>query len=255
MVERNFFHPKGVVPYLEAGTGPNLLFLHGAFAMPQAYEPILALLSKTYHIIAPTHPGHGKSFKIPELWTYIDYIETYKQLIKQLEFSPSLIVGHSFGGAFALSLGSYFPSTPIIAIEAAGLPFPFIVKDFLTSLFKEGEVAIKKDTNMQTVQELGRAARALVVSFGQHPENIPWFYRNGPTLDLTTTLSALTNPVGLMWGEHDKVVPMSVGERMRTLIPHSILKTYPGFEHNYVITQPEFSHKEILEMVSFMTEK
>jgi pimeloyl-ACP methyl ester carboxylesterase len=253
MVERNFFHPQGAVPYLEGGNGPNLLFLHGAFAMPSAYEPLLTLLAKSFHVIAPTHPGHGKSFKISQLWTYADYIEMYRQLIKQLEFTPSVIVGHSFGGAFALSLASEAKNASIILLESAGLPFPFIVKDFMSALFREGEDAIRKDPNMQTVQELGRAARALVVSFGQHPENIPWFYRYGPTLDLTTTLTVLTNPVGILWGENDKVVPLSVGEKMKALIPHSLFKTYPGFEHNYIITQPEFTCREILEMLTLIS--
>lgn len=253
MVERIYSHQNGAVPYLEGGSGPNLLFLHGAFAMPQAYEPLLTLLSQTFHVIAPTHPGHGQSFKISQVWTYADYIETYRQFMKDLEYTPSVIVGHSFGGAFALSLAPGVQNASIVGIETAGLPFPFIVKDFLISLFKEGEDAIKKDPNMQTVQELSRAARALTVSFGQHPENIPWFYRYGPTLDLTALLTTLPNPVGLLWGENDTIVPLSVGERMRSLIPHSLLKTYPGFEHNYVITQPEFTHKEILETLTILS--
>jgi pimeloyl-ACP methyl ester carboxylesterase len=253
MVERIYSHKNGTVPYLEGGSGPNLLFLHGAFAMPHAYEPLLTLLSQTFHVIAPTHPGHGKSFKISQVWTYTDYIDMYRQFMKDIRCTPSVIVGHSFGGAFALSLASDVPNAEIIVLESAGLPYPFIVKDFLVSLFKEGEEAIKKDPNMQTVQELSRAAHALTVSFGQHPENIPWFYRYGPTLDLTALLTTLPNPVGLLWGENDTIVPLSVGERMRSLLPYSILKTYPGFKHNYVITQPEFTHAEILEMLSILS--
>jgi pimeloyl-ACP methyl ester carboxylesterase len=253
MEERIYIHPQGAVPYLEGGTGPHLLFLHGAFAMPQAYGPLLNLLSDHFHVIAPTHPGHGRSFNISSLWSYADYVNTYAQFITSLNFSPSVFVGHSFGGAFSFSLAPNFPDAKIIALDAAGLPFPFIVKNFLASLVKEGEAAIKKDPNMQTMQELSNAARALAVTFGKHPENIPWFYRHGPTLDLTATLTNLKNPIGLLWGESDTVVPLSVGEKIKAMIPHAILKTYPGFEHDYAVTQPEFTHTEILEMLSLIS--
>jgi pimeloyl-ACP methyl ester carboxylesterase len=229
MEERIFTHTQGAVPYLEGGEGPHLLFLHGAFAMPQAYGPLLTLLSEHFHVFAPTHPGHGLSFHISALWSYDDYIQTYIQFITSLSLSPSVILGHSFGGAFSLSLASHYPDAKIIVMDTTGLPFPFIVKDFLSSLLKEGEDAIKKDPNRQTMQELSNAARALAVTFGKHPENIPWFYRHGPTLDLSTTLSSLKNPIGLLWGENDSIVPLSVGERIKSMIPHAILKTYPGF--------------------------
>jgi pimeloyl-ACP methyl ester carboxylesterase len=252
VTEHNYLHPNGTIPYLEDGNGPNLLFLHGAFAMPQAYKPLLTLLSLSFHVIAPTHPGHGRSLNISSLWSYADYIQTYEEFIEKLEFSPSVIVGHSFGGALSLSLGSMVKNVCIIAMDSVGLPFPFIVKDFLTALLEEGDDAFKKDPNMQTLQELGRAAGALAVTFGKHPENIPWFYRHGSTLDLSETLSSFSNPLGLLWGEHDRVVPLSVGERIKTLVPQAILKTYPGFEHNYPITQPEFTYKEVMEMVSYL---
>ena len=251
MTEHTYIHPNGAISYLEGGNGPNLLFLHGAFAMPQAYEPLLTLLSNSFHVVAPTHPGHGRSFNISELWSYVDYIQIYKEFIEALKFSPSVIVGHSFGGALSLSLGSLVKNAGIIVMDSVGLPFPFIVKDFLAALLEEGDEAIKKDPNMQTLQELGRAAGALTVTFGKHPENIPWFYRHGSTLDLSATLASLSNPLGLLWGENDKVVPLSVGEKIKTIVSHAILKTFPGFEHNYPITQPEFTHKEIMEMVSY----
>jgi pimeloyl-ACP methyl ester carboxylesterase len=122
--------------------------------MPHVYEPLLDLLSKHYHVVAPTHPGHGRSFPINELWSYDDYVVAYSQFIASLSDRPQIFVGHSFGGALSFSLARNFPHASVIAIDTAGLPFPFIVKDFLSALVREGEGALKKNPDVSTIKEL-----------------------------------------------------------------------------------------------------
>jgi pimeloyl-ACP methyl ester carboxylesterase len=250
MNEHVYLHPKGPIPYLEGGKGKTLLFLHGAFGTPHAYVPLLELLSLTYHVIAPTHPGHGSSFHISPLWKYMDYIDVYLQFIAEKKLTPFVIVGHSFGGAFALSLSDRLKTVRTVGIDAAGLPFPFIVKDFLAALVKEGRDAFAEDPDLQTVQELSRAAKSLAITFSKHPENIPWFYRHGPTLDLSHMLRTLTTPVSLLWGESDTIVPLLVGQQMQKIIPNATLTTFAGLKHDYAVTQPEFTHDQIMTVLS-----
>ncbi len=49
--------------YLSAGTGEPLVLLHGAGGGAVLWGPIIDLLSKHFHIIAPDVVGYGKTDK------------------------------------------------------------------------------------------------------------------------------------------------------------------------------------------------
>ena len=48
------------VRYLEGGSGPDLVYLHGAGGVT-AEDPFLAELARTHHVYAPLIPGDEKS--------------------------------------------------------------------------------------------------------------------------------------------------------------------------------------------------
>jgi pimeloyl-ACP methyl ester carboxylesterase len=248
-IERTVKLSFGDVPYLEGGEGPALFFLHGAFAMPHAYEPFLNLLSKYYRVIAPTHPGHGLSFKVDEKWRYFDYLETYKELLQVINITPAVLMGHSFGGCLALSLALTYPEVPVIALDPVGLPFKTDISDFLRGLVNEGEEALRVRPNLTTMAELVAAAKVLLITITKHPENIPWFYQHGPTLDITADLCKLNNPVSIFWGENDLIVPLEVGQKMGKLLRHVIFTSFPGLQHDYAVTHPEFTYTESLKVL------
>jgi pimeloyl-ACP methyl ester carboxylesterase len=253
MIEHTVTLSHGTMPYLEAGEGPVILFLHGAFAMPHAYEPLLGLLSLHYRIIAPTHPGHGLSFNVPIEWQYLDFVETYKEFIKVLNICPSFLIGHSFGGAITLSLAADLVQVPIVIMDSIGLPFPTNMREFISAMVKEGEDSLRVRPTLLTVEELVSAAKVMLISETKHPENIPWFSLHGSTLDLSETLRSINHPVGIMWGENDLIVPIDVGKRMLTLLPQAEFVTFAGLQHSYAITHPEFTHDEIRKMLTRLT--
>ena len=48
------------IQVLEAGKGKDLLFLHGAGGV-RPDDPFVGLLAQRHRVIAPSHPGFGKS--------------------------------------------------------------------------------------------------------------------------------------------------------------------------------------------------
>ena len=50
---------RPTIEVIEAGQGPNLLFLHGAGGV--AWAGALPLLARHFHVYAPVLPGFGKS--------------------------------------------------------------------------------------------------------------------------------------------------------------------------------------------------
>ena len=47
------------VNYIEAGSGPDILLLHGWGSSNQVYSGIINLLKDKYHLVAPDFPGCG----------------------------------------------------------------------------------------------------------------------------------------------------------------------------------------------------
>ena len=72
--------PKGAVEYLEGGSGPDLVFLHGAGGIT-ADSPFLAALAAKYHLYAPFLPGYGESEDNPDIRDMLDVtLHTYDVL-------------------------------------------------------------------------------------------------------------------------------------------------------------------------------
>ena len=100
-----------------------------------------------------------------------------------------------------------------------------------------------------TAMELVNAANTAIYNLVHHPENIPWFYQHPRVLDLSAGLAKLSNAVGIMWGEADQVVPLSVGINMAKIIPNCRYISYPGKQHDYAITYPDFTYQELLKLI------
>src|SRR5580658_11315714 len=91
------------IDFLERGSGPPLLFLHAE----NGIEPALAAideLAKTAHVIAPTHPGFGRSELAPGMRSVDDLSYFYLDLLDQLDLADLTVVGVSLGAWIAAEM-------------------------------------------------------------------------------------------------------------------------------------------------------
>jgi pimeloyl-ACP methyl ester carboxylesterase len=90
------------VRMLQGGDGPPLLFLHG-FNGPH-WSPLLDRLSAHYRVLAPEHPGFGRS-AIPDWMQGIgDLALFYLDVLEALDLRDVHLVGHAVGGWIAAEL-------------------------------------------------------------------------------------------------------------------------------------------------------
>ena len=90
---------------LDCGSGAPILFLHGNPDSSILWEAVMAPLSKDFRCIAADLPGFGRSTASadtkPSLQSMANFIDA---LIPALGISgPIYLVGHDFGGIFALA--------------------------------------------------------------------------------------------------------------------------------------------------------
>jgi len=81
----------------DQGSGPTILLLHGAGGL-KAGAPFLRSLSAKARVVAPSHPGFGKS-PLPDWVSSIDDLAyLYLDLLEQLDLRDVTLVGMSMGG-------------------------------------------------------------------------------------------------------------------------------------------------------------
>jgi pimeloyl-ACP methyl ester carboxylesterase len=86
--------------FLEGGTGPSVVLLHGPAEYAAKWMRVFPELVRTHHVIAPDLPGHGVSGADgpPTAERTLTWLA---ELIEQACPSPPALVGHLLGGAIA----------------------------------------------------------------------------------------------------------------------------------------------------------
>ena len=110
------------------GQGPCMLLLHGTGSGNFSWRGLLPLLAEHFTVIAPDLPGHAFSSRGPEgALSLPGMSEGLRALMRQLDLTPQVIVGHSAGAAIGahmvLSHTSLARST-LIGLNPAWLPLP-----------------------------------------------------------------------------------------------------------------------------------
>lgn len=116
----------GRVHLLRGGTGEPVLFLHAAGGAGE-WHPFHGLLAaRGFEVIAPDHPGFGKSDDFPSLDAIDDLVFHYLDVLDALGLERPHVVGGSFGGWIAAELAVYAPDRvgSLTLLSAAGLRLP-----------------------------------------------------------------------------------------------------------------------------------
>lgn len=106
----------------DRGSGPTILLLHGAGGL-KAGAPFLQSLSAKARVVAPSHPGFGKS-PLPDWISSIDDLAyLYLDLIEQLDLRDVTLVGMSMGGwtAAEIAIKNSERLTRIVLADPVGI--------------------------------------------------------------------------------------------------------------------------------------
>lgn len=117
----------GRVHLFRDGSGEPVLFLHaagGAGTWPEFH----ARLARRFDVIAPDHPGFGKSDEFPEAEGVDDLVYHYLDVLDALGLETAHVVGASFGGWIAAERAVAAPHRvrSLVLLSAAGCGCPII---------------------------------------------------------------------------------------------------------------------------------
>ncbi|WP_278262242.1 haloalkane dehalogenase [Nocardia sp. AG03] len=91
------------VHYLDEGSGPPILFCHGAPAWSFLYRHLVTALRDRYRCVAVDYPGFGLSERPADYgYTIAEHTAVVGELIDHLDLDGFVLMGHDWGGPIGL---------------------------------------------------------------------------------------------------------------------------------------------------------
>jgi pimeloyl-ACP methyl ester carboxylesterase len=226
---------------LRAGSGPPLIFLHGASGHV-GWLPFLERLSATFDVIAPEHPGFGFSDDAPWLDRTSDLAYFYLDFIEALKLDGVHLIGTSLGGwvAAELAIRSTARLASLTLVCAVGIvPDGRPIDDLFRISAEENARRFYFDPERARprVELLVKADPGVLVRNRSTVVRLAYPHFANP--DLAKWLHRINVRTLLIWGANDGLVPIRFGETYQRLIPDSSLVVIPEAGHAPFEEKPE----------------
>lgn len=268
-------HAQVNLYYRDEGAGKPLLLIHGFGASTFTWRHIAPALVETHRVIAVDLKGFGQSDKpFDSRYSVYDQAELLAELIESKDLRDLTLVGHSFGGGVALLLAleanerlagrlsrlvlldsiAYPQSIPVF-FRMLDVPLVSQLGVRMVPPTVQTRVALKIayfDDSKITPEEVEAYAAPLKTAAGKHaiihsarqivPEDIATLSERYKSIELPTLI---------MWCDHDRIVPLEVGLKLRRTLPNSKLRLVEDCGHMPQEEQPEATLALIKEFVGY----
>jgi pimeloyl-ACP methyl ester carboxylesterase len=265
-----FVEADGVrLHYLERGSGPTLVLLHGngVFADDFEYSGLVNELSGRYRVIAFDRPGYGYSDR-PRgtVWTPDAQARLLHHALQRIGVDSAIVLGHSWGTMVALAMGLQVPDFVRGLVLLSGYYYPTLRLD--VPLLAPPAIPVIGDLMRYTVSPLiGRMLWPLMSKRAFAPLKVSERFRQLPpwmalrpkqlrasgadaalmvpaAMSLSKRVERLRVPVQIITGTQDKVVrPAIQSERLHAALQDaghaSELHVQPGVGHMVHYAHPE----------------
>ena len=249
--------------YQEQGSGRPLLLIHGFGASTFTWRHVAPGLARDHQVITVDLKGFGQSDKpFDSRYSVYDQAELLVQLIEDKDLRDLTLVGHSFGGGIALLLALETDGrlagriSRLVLLDSIAYPqnIPVffrmldvpVVSQFGIRMVPpsvQTRVALKIayfDDSKITSAEVEAYAAPLKTAAGKHaiihsarqivPEDIAV---------LSERYKTMTLPTLILWCDHDRIVPLEVGIKLRRTLPNSTLRLVEECGHMPQEEQPD----------------
>lgn len=221
------------IHYVEAGSGPHLILLHGLGGSTQNWALNSGPLSKAFHVIIPDQIGFGTSDKPLINYRIATYVDFLDQFCKQLKIERATLVGESMGGWIAAAFTLAFPDRVdrLVLVDAAGYAppanFDYRTLYGLNPSSREGmkklagRIFFNKAFAGDQVMDQFMAQRIGAGDGYTINMIIASMIRGEDFID--NRLEDIRQPTLIVWGREDGLIPLSDGQRFKKDIPNSTL--------------------------------
>jgi len=253
--------------------GTVVILIHGLGASADIWMHNVEAFAKQHRVYVPDLVGFGRSDKPESSFSPLDFIRFLDDFMNILNIERASLVGQSLGGGIALHYTLQFPQKvkKLVLVDSAGLGKEVIWTLRLMSLPLVGElISYPNRKGVEIFFKLAVRNQALVTKdFIDLYYNIfsqPGFQKFllkilrsivnirgarkevlAPYLD---NLSKITQPVLIIWGGMDRVLPLKHAYFGREKLPKAELKIMEGCGHIPFFERSEEFNRLVLTFLS-----
>ena len=242
--------------YLQAGSGPVLLLIHGMGGSLENWRAVIEPLARQHTVVAPDLPGHGASPPGGGDYSLGAFAAGLRDLLFALGLARATLVGHSLGGGIAMQFAYQFPEITerLVLVSSGGLG-PEVSLILRAAALPGADLVIGASAALAS-NVGGTVARGLAL-VGLRPKTdvgeIARGYASLADRDrraaFLATLRAVIDtggqrihggdrhylaegmPILIIWGERDPMIPLQHGQNAHEAIPGSRLEVFEGVRH------------------------
>lgn len=245
--------PAGKIVVWEGGSGPAMIFLHGAGDQAGTWSKIVPEFIGQYHVIVPDIAGHGESepqtgpLKVDTLLASVDAV------VQHAGGKPVILVGNSMGGLLSMLYARQHPQRVARLIVIDG-----------------GVIRGERPDLTLLPQNREQARKLIDAVMDPSSPHVPDFVlddiirdaNHGPIARmadihdiefhlLDNRLGEVHTPIDFVWGASDQLLPLDYAQRMMTDLPASRMTV---LEHCGHIPQRECPAKLVSALQQVLAE-
>jgi abhydrolase domain-containing protein 6 len=221
----------GDLVYWEKGTGPALVFVHGAGDQAGTWSKVAPEFAKSYRVIIPDLAGHGESGPKSGPISIGDEVKGLEILFAELKVQKAILVGNSMGAWVSVLYAYQHPDSVDRLVLVNGGPYRINASYNLMPADREEARLV-----MSSLQDPGSPAIPNFVL-----DDIVRRSHAGPIgrlkqvsqeqFTLDGKLASMKTPADILWGQADKMLGIQYAEKLQAELAASRLTVLPRCGH------------------------
>ncbi len=261
------------IAYLDVGTGPPVILIHGFGGSMWQWEHQQQILSQHFRILTLDLLGSGLSDKPDIEYLPGEMLDFCTGFMDALQIPQATLVGNSMGAGLAIGMALTHPTRIDKLVLIGGLPSDVMAKLTSRSFRQALETQVPwwvisfgnwlfgglvTDSVLKEIVHDHTLLTPAVLARSKQNRRRPgtikpiMAVRNALPFwetDFAPRIKDIPHPTLIIWGEHDRVFPVAVGEGLHQRILGSAFVTIPQAGHMPQWERPELVNRSLIEYI------
>jgi len=246
----------------EAGKGTPILFIHGYPMNRRLWQPQLEDLAEVGHVLALDLRGHGESEQIPGPYSMELFADDCNEFLDVMRIPKVVLCGLSMGGYICMAFYRKYASRVVGMVltatrAAADSPTARESRDkAIDQAISQGPAPIVEGMINRLLSPYSQSNRPSLITKAHDfiddisTQTIVADLQGLKTrLDSSSILATISQPVCIIHGEDDQIVPLEEAREMHHTIKHSRLHILPLAGHVPNLEQPGLFNQAVRQFI------